>query len=76
MKTRAVLVGKSHNANKNLVFKIAVISTNQLPSCSGLDFLSVAIRGVLFSEAYSYYNEERISIYEFSVFSYWNTYYQ
>lgn len=51
MKAQTVLVGKSHNANKYVVFKIAVISTNGAQSHCVLDFLAVAVKGVLFSEA-------------------------
>lgn len=46
MKAHTVLGGKWHNANKSVVFKIAVISTNQPESHCGLDFLTVDVKGV------------------------------
>lgn len=51
MKAHAVLSGKRHNANKSVVFKITVISTNQPQSHCVLDFHAVAVKGVLFCEA-------------------------
>lgn len=51
MKAHAVLGGKQHNANKSVVFKITVISTNQPQSHCVLDFHAVAVKGVLFCEA-------------------------
>lgn len=51
MTVHPMLGGKWHNANKSIVFKIAIISTNQPESHCVLDFLAVDVKGVLFSEA-------------------------